>query len=87
MTSVLIQLIQATAGLFTLLVIANVILSYFMSPYHPVRLNLDRIVQPFLRPIQRILPPMAGIDFSPMILLVLVQLVESVIIGILLGIR
>ena len=87
MTSVLIQFIQGAAWLFTLIVIADVILSYFMSPYHPVRLNLDRIVQPFLRPIQRILPPMAGIDFSPMILLVLVQVLESVIIGILVGIR
>jgi YggT family protein len=87
MIGVLIQIVQFAAWVFTLLVIADVVTSYFMSPYHPVRLFLDRIVQPMLRPIQRIVPPMAGLDFSPIILLVLVSLIESVILGLLTGLR
>jgi YggT family protein len=83
MNYVLIQIVQAAAWIFTLMVIADVILSYFMNPYHPVRVFLDRIVQPLLRPIQRVLPPMAGIDFSPMILLVLVSVLESVLLSLL----
>lgn len=87
MIILLIQIIQTAAWIFTLMVIANVVMSYFMNPYHPIRIFLDRIIQPLLRPIQRLLPPMMGIDFSPMILLLLIQLVESVIIGFLVGVR
>ena len=85
MIYVLVQIIQTAAWIFTLMVIADVVMSYFMSPYHPVKLFLDRIIQPLLRPIQRMLPAMMGIDFSPMILLLLVQLVQSILIGLLLG--
>ena len=83
MISIIIQLIQSIAWLITLIILADVIVSYFMNPYHPVRSFLDRIVQPMLRPIQRILPTFGGIDFSPIVLLLLIQLVETFLINIL----
>ena len=49
----IIRFINIIVQLITLLVIIKVFLSYFMSPYHPVRLNIDRIVEPMLRPIRR----------------------------------
>ena len=87
MVVTLINIIQTAAWLFTLVIFVDVLVSYFLTPYHPVRSFLDRFVQPLLRPIQRILPPMGGIDFSPLILLLLVQLVENVVISLLAGIR
>ena len=83
MISVLIQIIQSVAWLVTLLILADVVVSYFMNPYHPVRSFLDRVVQPMMRPIQRILPTFGGIDFSPLVLLLLIQLVETFLINIL----
>jgi YggT family protein len=83
MTSVLIQLIQSIASLITILILADVIVSYFLTPYHPIRSFLDRIVQPMMRPIQRILPTFGGIDFSPIVLLLLIQLIETFLINIL----
>ncbi len=83
MTGILIQIIQGVAWLITLAILADVIVSYFMNPYHPVRSFLDRIVQPMMRPIQRILPTFGGIDFSPLVLLLLLQLVETFLINIL----
>ncbi len=83
MISLLIQIIQSVAWLLTVILIADVILSYFMNPYHPVRSFLDRIVQPMLRPIQRFLPSFGGIDFSPIVLMILIQLVETFLINIL----
>ncbi len=67
----------------SLLVILKVVLSYFVAPYQPVRLFVDRIVEPMLRPIQRIIPPIGGLDLSPLILLVIVQILGRIIIGIL----
>ena len=55
------------------LVIAHVILSYFMSPYHPVREIVDRIVNPMLTPIRQVMPFMGGLDFSPLVLIILLQ--------------
>ncbi|MEI6417590.1 MAG: YggT family protein [Sphingomonadales bacterium] len=37
---------------------------------------LDTIYSPLLRPIRRLLPDMGGIDFSPMVLILLIILVQ-----------
>jgi YggT family protein len=61
------------------LVIAHVILSYFMSPYHPLREAIDRIVNPLLAPIRQLLPFMGGLDFSPLILIILLRMLGQVL--------
>ncbi|GAB4521443.1 MAG: hypothetical protein Fur0018_01940 [Anaerolineales bacterium] len=76
-------LIRLIEQLITLLVIVHVILSYFMHPYHPVRQAIDRLVEPLLAPIRQILPPMGMFDFSPLVLLILVQFIGSLFIQIL----
>jgi len=73
------RIIVSIFRLFSLVIILKVLLSYFMSPYHPVRSFIDRIVDPLLNPIRRILPQMAGIDFSPLVLIVLLQLIEMIV--------
>ncbi len=75
MASFLIQLINVTVTVLLWLVIIKVILSYVMDPFHPVRENIDRIVEPLLAPFRRIMPPMGGLDFSPIIFLILLQVV------------
>ncbi len=69
------------------LVLVTVLLSWFMDPYHPVRRALDSVVDPMLAPIRRILPPIAGLDFSPFVLLILVQLLPRIINSLLLTLR
>jgi len=76
----LINLIRLIARLLILIIFADVIVSYFLSPYHKVRMTLDRIVQPLLSPIRKYLPPMGGFDFSPLVLLIAVQIVEYLLI-------
>lgn len=71
--------------LLELLVIAQVILSYFMSPFHPVRIFIDRMVNPLLNPIRRVVPSLGGLDFSPLVLLILLQLLQTVVVRLLLN--
>jgi YggT family protein len=78
--SVLIQLINIISQFIVLLVIVKVILSYFMDPYHPVRRTLDNLVEPMLAPIRRVVPLIGMFDFSPLILIILVQILSSVLI-------
>ncbi len=80
--ALVIQIINILSQLITLLVIAHVILSYFMSPYHPVRQAVDGVVEPLLAPIRRIMPSTGMLDFSPMVLIIVVQLVARLLIGI-----
>jgi len=81
--NVLIQFISITVTLLTWLVFLHVILSFFMSPYHPIRETIDQILKPVLDPIRQILPSMGGFDFSPMVLWILIQLIGNIAINIL----
>lgn len=87
MIDVLIALIQALGSILFIVVIVSVVLSYFMSPYHPIRSNLDRIVEPMLRPIRRVVPPLGMIDFSPLVLIILIQVIQTLLISILASLR
>lgn len=66
----------------TLIILADVLVGYFLAVFHPIRQFLDSIVQPFLVPIRRFLPPMGGLDFSPLVLFFLVELIGRVLVEI-----
>ncbi|MEW6401925.1 MAG: YggT family protein [Chloroflexota bacterium] len=83
--ALLAQLIKVIADLFVWIIIASVILSYFISPYHPVRQALDKILDPFLTPIRRVVPSAGMFDFSPLILILAVELISRLLIGIFLS--
>lgn len=75
----IVYIIRLLAQILCFLVIVQVILSYFMSPYHPIREKIDQIVEPFLSPIRRRIPPVGMFDFSPIILIFLIQIVVSLV--------
>jgi len=79
---ILILVIRVVTQLFIWIVIASSLLSFFVPPYHPVREALDRIVNPFLEPIRRILPMAGTLDFSPLILIIIVDLISRLLISI-----
>ncbi len=85
MVGFLVTLIQVTANILTIIILIDVILSFFLNPFHPLRQTLDTIVEPMLAPIRQIMPQTGMLDFSPLILLVLIQLLESVLVQILLS--
>lgn len=79
----LIQIIDIVVRVFILLLLAHVILSYFMSPFHPIRRQVDRFVEPLLMPIRRVIPTVGMIDFSPLVLLIFVQILGMILTNIL----
>lgn len=87
MIDFLIVLLRVIQQIFVLVVIANIILSYVLDPYHPIRNALGKIVEPFLGPIRRVLPTIGMFDFSPLVLIILVQLITGFLIGILVNVR
>jgi len=81
MISGIIVVISTLAQVLSLLIIVDSVLSFALPPTHPIRDALGRILNPLYAPIRRILPTAGGFDFSPLVLLILVQVVTNLIIG------
>jgi YggT family protein len=64
---------------FILLIVVQAVLSYFMDPYHQVRRTIDSIVNPFLNPIRRLIPQTGNLDFSPMVLIILLWILDWIL--------
>ena len=45
-------------------------------------LAIDRITAPLYRPIRRLLPDFGGIDFSPLVILILIQVLQKLLSGV-----
>lgn len=73
------NLINLIIQLIIIVVIIQAFLSFFMSPFHPVRQAIDRIVNPMLAPIRRFVPPIGMIDLSPLILIILLEILGSLL--------
>jgi len=75
------QLIQ----LYIFVIFARSILSFFPirydSPMAPVVKVLQQITEPVLAPIRRALPPMGGLDLSPLVLIIGLQILTKVLFG------
>jgi YggT family protein len=68
------------------LIIARIAVSWIgLSPWHPVVRWLRRIVDPILAPFRRILPTFAGIDFSPILAIVVIFFVSDLLRTLVLG--
>lgn len=87
MIEILALFIRSISQLLVLLVVVSVILSYFMDPYHPIRRSIDSVVEPMLVPIRRVVPLIGMLDLSPLILIILLQVVSNLIIRFLLTLR
>ena len=80
----LFQLIRVVLGLLVWAIIISAILSWLVA-FDVINLRnrfvanvahfLDAVTRPILRPIQRIIPPLGGVDISPIIAILLIQYV------------
>ena len=77
------RIINTLANLIVLLVIVDSAISYFLNPYHPVRNTLDRIIQPLLAPIRKVIPLVGMFDISPLILIILVEILAFALVSLL----
>ncbi len=84
MISFLIRLVNFLASAFDLFLIVYVVTTFFMAPWHPVRQTLARFFEPLLAPIRRHVPPVGMFDFSPLVLILIVEILRSVFVRVLL---
>ena len=68
----LIDLVRFALYIFVFALIVQAVLSW-VNPYSPVGPLFDALTRPFLRPIRRFVPPLGNVDLSPLVLIVLLQ--------------
>jgi YggT family protein len=71
-----IETLRTGAYLIIGVTLGVVILSW-VNPYAPLAPVFNAVAEPFLRPFRRLIPPIAGMDLSPLFLLLLLQLLLS----------
>ncbi|HZC38510.1 MAG TPA: YggT family protein [Sphingomicrobium sp.] len=76
--------------ILTWVIIGQVILSWLIA-FNVINVHsggvrafiiaLDRLTAPLYRPIRRLLPDFGGIDFSPLVILILIQVLQKLLTG------
>jgi len=71
------NLVHLVIRVLILVIVVQALLSWVMDLDHPVRQFVDRLVNPFLEPIRRLMPPTSrGVDFSPLVLILILYLLD-----------
>ncbi len=84
----LIQLIDFLFTLMTFAIIGRAILSWFpQDPFNPnpIAVLLNRITDPILEPLRRFIPPIGMMDITPIVALVILQILQVIVDNILTG--
>ena len=66
-------LLRLTIYVFIGAILVQAVLSW-VNPYHPVAPFFDALANPFLKPVRRVIPPIGGVDISPVFVLIFFQL-------------
>jgi len=75
------KLLNFVLGAYIWVVIARAVISWVNAdPYNPIVRFLVQVTDPLLSRIRRFLPPMGGIDLSPMLLILAVIFLQSFLI-------
>jgi YggT family protein len=70
----LVKLLRLTIYIIMGAVFLQAILSW-VNPFHPVAPFFDALTRPFLKPFQRAIPPIGGVDITPVLVLITCQLI------------
>jgi len=90
----LVQTIDLILGLYTWVLIISAVMSWLIAfnvinAYSPAVRSIGQVLyvvtEPLLRPIRRILPATGGVDFSPIVLLIVIFFLRRFIPEMLLG--
>jgi YggT family protein len=76
------EILAKACYLFTFAILLRVIASWVMpGAYNPVLALVDALTWPLLRPLRGLLPVLGGLDLTPMIALVLLQLAQMLVVA------
>ena len=87
----LVDIADLLLTILTWVIIVQVVLSWLFAfnvlntssgGVRALAIAIDRLTAPLYRPIRRMLPDFGGIDFSPLVILILVQVIKKLLAGV-----
>lgn len=80
------ELLNLAINLFIFTILVEVVLSW-VNPglYNPATALVYRLNEPLIRPVRRLIPPLGGLDLSPLVVLIALQLGKILLVAPLLG--
>jgi len=80
----IIQLVNIVFEVLTWLIIIRCILSFIRhDPYQPIIRFIYEVTEPIMAPFRRMIPATGGMDFSPIVVLLAITLVQKIVIQLL----
>ena len=77
---IVVRVIRALCDVLTFAILARAILSWFPIRYdNPIVVFLNKITEPFLAPLRRVIPRLGMVDISPLIALLILQLIRRLV--------
>lgn len=74
----LLNVVQMVISIIYFIIIIRVLISWVSpDPYNPIVQMIYGITEPMLRPFRRILPPIRGLDLSPILLILALVFIQS----------
>jgi len=74
------MILKQIIDLYSLIVFVAVVMSWMqLPPSNPVAQLVHALTEPVLGPLRRALPSMGGLDFSPMVLLIGLQMLSGLL--------
>ncbi|HUH37583.1 MAG TPA: YggT family protein [Spongiibacteraceae bacterium] len=69
--------VSTVVGIYFLAILANIILSWVAAgSYHPAVILLHQLTEPVMRPFRRLLPPLGGLDLSPILVFIVINILQ-----------
>ena len=70
-------------GALELAILARVLMSWIRpNPDNPIVQAIYQITEPIMGPLRRIIPPLGMIDITPMVALIILQIVQEIILSV-----
>lgn len=72
------DLLRYSLYILVFAILVQVLFSW-INPYAPMAPVFNAMTAPFLRPLRRFIPPLGGVDLTPLVLLILIQILLIVL--------
>ncbi len=77
----LVALLSLTLDIFFFALLIVIVLSWVApNSYNPAALLLRQLTEPVMEPVRRVIPPLGGLDLSPIVVFIVINLIDMLVV-------